>query len=113
MNDQTGAGPFAPVLLPARELIADRGYDIEPFGAMLDERGIAARIPPKKNRKQPSNNSTDRRRNLYLLPNFFGRLNSQCRVTSHKYRSSATFFGAITRHHRYLPYRETIREPST
>jgi transposase len=53
MNDQKGANILAPVLPPARELIADRGYDSNPFRAALAERGIAACIPPKKNRKQP------------------------------------------------------------
>ncbi len=53
MNDQKGANILAPVLPPARELIADRGYDSNPFRAALAERGITACIPPKKNRKQP------------------------------------------------------------
>ena len=39
MNDQKGADILAPLLPPARKLIV--------------ERGIAACIPPKKNRKQP------------------------------------------------------------
>ncbi|SHJ96807.1 Transposase DDE domain-containing protein, partial [Roseomonas rosea] len=53
MNDQKGANILAPVLPKARELIADRGYDSNPFRTALAERGIAACIPPKKNRKQP------------------------------------------------------------
>ena len=53
MNDQKGAGILAPMLPPARELIADRGYDSNPFRAALAERGITACIPSKKNRKQP------------------------------------------------------------
>ena len=53
MNDQKGANILAPLLPKARELIADRGYDSNPFRAALAERGIAACIPPKKNRKQP------------------------------------------------------------
>jgi transposase len=51
MNDQKGANLLAPLLPPARELIADRGYDSNPFRAALAERGIAACIPSKKNRK--------------------------------------------------------------
>ncbi len=40
MNDQRGAGILAPMLPPAHELIADRGYDSNPFRAALTERGI-------------------------------------------------------------------------
>jgi transposase len=53
MNDQKGAGLLVPLLPKARELIADRGYDSNPFRSALAERGIAACIPSKKNRKQP------------------------------------------------------------
>jgi transposase len=53
MNDQKGANILVPLLPPARELIADRGYDSNPFRAALAERGITACIPPRKNRKQP------------------------------------------------------------
>jgi transposase len=51
INDQKGANIPAPLLPSARELIADRGYDSNRFRAALAERGIAACIPPKKNRK--------------------------------------------------------------
>ena len=53
MNDQKGANILAPLLPKARELIADRGYDSNPFRTALAEHGITACIPPKKNRKQP------------------------------------------------------------
>jgi len=53
MNDQKGAKILAPLLPLARELIADHGYDSNPFRAAPAGRGITACIPPKKNRKQP------------------------------------------------------------
>lgn len=38
---------------PARELITDRGDDSNPFCNALAEHGIAACIPPRKNRRPP------------------------------------------------------------
>jgi len=47
-------GILTPFLPKARELIADRGYDSNPFRARLAERGISACIPTRKTREQPS-----------------------------------------------------------
>jgi len=52
MNDQKAANMLALLLPTARDLIGDRSYDSNPFRAALTERGIAAGIPSKKNRKQ-------------------------------------------------------------
>jgi transposase len=49
MNDRKGVNMLAPLLPPARELTADRGYDSNPFRTALAERGIDACIPPKSN----------------------------------------------------------------
>ena len=53
MNDQKGANILVPFLPRARELLADRAYDSNPFRTALAERGISACIPGRKNRKQP------------------------------------------------------------
>jgi hypothetical protein len=52
MNDQKGAAILHLLLPPARELIANRGDDSNPFRAARAERGITACIPPKQNRRQ-------------------------------------------------------------
>jgi IS5 family transposase len=44
-SDRRGAALMLPNLPPARELIADRGYDSARFRAELEERGIAPCIP--------------------------------------------------------------------
>lgn len=95
MNDQKGAGMLAPVLPPARELIADRGYDSNPFRAALAARGIAACIPPKKNRKQAIPYDKVLYRQRHRIENMFGRLKDWRRIATRYDRCATTFFGAI------------------
>ena len=95
MNDQKGANILAPLLPPARELIADRGYDSNPFRAALAERGIAACIPPK-NRKQPIPYDKALYRQRYHVEIMFGRLKDWRRIATRYDRCATTFFGAIT-----------------
>ena len=87
---------LAPLLPPARELIADRGYDSNPFRAALAERGIAACIPPKKNRKQPIPYDKALYRQRYHVEIMFGRLKDWRRIATRYDRCATTFFGAIT-----------------
>ena len=96
MNDQKGANILAPLLPPARELIADRGYDSNPFRAALAERGIAACIPPKKNRRQaiPYDKTLYRQRHRVEIA--FGRMKDWRRIATRYDRCATTFFGAIT-----------------
>ena len=51
MSDYKGAALMLPALPKAKELLADKGYDADWFRAALAERGIAACIPSKSNRK--------------------------------------------------------------
>ena len=97
MNDQKGANILAPLLPSACELIADRGYDSNPFRAALAERGIAACIPPKKNRKQPIPYDTALYRQRHHIEIAFGRLKDWRRIATHYDRCPTTIFGAITR----------------
>jgi transposase len=96
MNDQKGANILAPLLPPARELIADRGYDSNPFRTALAERGIAACIPPKKNRRAaiPYDKALYRQRHRIEIA--FGRLKDWRRIATRYDRCATTFFGAIT-----------------
>jgi len=96
MNDQKGANILAPLLPPARELIADRGYDSNPFRAALAERGIAACIPTKKNRKQPIPHDPTLYRQRHRIENMFGRLKDWRRIATRYDRCATIFFGAIT-----------------
>lgn len=96
MNDQKGAGLLVPVLPSARELIADRGYDSNPFHAALAELGITACIPSKKNRKQPIPYDAALYRKRHHIENMFGRLKDWRRIATRYDRCATTFFGAIT-----------------
>jgi transposase len=96
MNDQKGANILAAILPRARELIADRGYDSNPFRNALAERGIAACIPPKKNRKQPIPYDKALYRQRFHVEIMFGRLKDWRRIATRYDRCATAFFGAIT-----------------
>ena len=96
MNGQKGANILAPTLPPARELIADRGYDSNPFRTALAKRDIAACIPPKKNRKQPIPCEKALYRQCHRVEIAFGRIKDWRRIATRYDRCATTFFGAIT-----------------
>jgi transposase len=96
MNDQKGAAILVPALPTARELIADRGYDSNPFRAALAERGIAACIPSKRNRRQPVAHDKTLYRQRHRIENMFGRLKDWRRIAMRYDRCAETFFAAIT-----------------
>jgi transposase len=96
MNDQKGANILAPILPGARELIADRGYDSNPFRAALAERGIAACIPPKRNRKAAIPYDKVLYRQRHRIEIAFGRLKDWRRIATRYDRCPNIFFGAIT-----------------
>ncbi|MBL6458774.1 transposase [Belnapia sp. T6] len=73
---------LAPLLPSARELIADRGYDSNPFRTTLAERGITACIPPKKNRKQPIPDDKALCRQRHRIEITFGRLKDWRRIAT-------------------------------
>jgi putative transposase len=96
MNDQKGANMLVPALPPARELLADRGYDSNPFRAALADRGIAACIPSKKNRKQPIPYDKALYRQRHRIEIMFGRIKDWRRIATRYDRCPIIFFGAIT-----------------
>jgi putative transposase len=51
MSDHKGARILLPMLPPAKELLADRGYDSNRFRAELIERGTEPCIPSTKSGK--------------------------------------------------------------
>ena len=53
MSDYKGAALMLTALPEAKELLGDKGYDADWFRQALAERGIAACIPSKSNRKMP------------------------------------------------------------
>jgi transposase len=74
MSDHRGADMMLPALPPARELLADRGYDSTRFRDALAERGIVPCIPSTKSRKLPLPYDKDLYRQRHRIENMFARL---------------------------------------
>jgi transposase len=95
MSDHTGAKLLYPALPEAKLLIADKGYDSDEFRAALKARGIAACIPPKRNRRMPSAFDKTLYRQRHKIENMFGRLKDWRRISTRYDRCAHTFFSAI------------------
>jgi len=95
MSDHKGAALILPALPPARELLADRGYDSNRFRAGLIERGIVPCIPStrRRNTQIPYDRTLYRQR--HRIENTFGRLKDWRRIATRYDRCAHTFFSAI------------------
>lgn len=79
----------------AKALLADRGYDSDRFRYALAERGIAACIPSKTNRKVPIRQDTALYRQRRKVENMFGKLKDWRRIHTRYDRCAHTFMSAI------------------
>ena len=95
MSDHRGARLVLGALPPARELIADRGYDSNWLRAALTDRGIAPCIPSTKSRKVPLPYDATLYKQRHKIENMFGRLKDWRRVATRYDRCAHTFFSAI------------------
>jgi transposase len=95
MSDHRGAAMLLPALPPARELLADRGYDSNRFRAALATRGIMPCIPSTKSRKVPLPYDKPLYRQRHRIENMFGRLKDWRRLATRYDRCAHTFFSAI------------------
>ena len=95
MSDHKGAAMMLPGLPPARELLADRGYDSNRFRAALLERGITPCIPSTRSRKVEIPLDKTLYRQRHRIENMFGRLKDWRRVATRYDRCAHTFFSAI------------------
>lgn len=82
MSDYNDAALMIDALPPARQLLADKGYDADWFRRDLAERGIAACIPSKSNRKSPIEYDRKLYRQRHKIENMFGRLKDWRRIHS-------------------------------
>jgi transposase len=85
--DISVAEPLVAALPASRSLLADKGYDADRLRAWLAERGTAAVIPSKSNRKQPLALDSAAYRNRNLIERMFCRLKD--------YRRSATRYDKL------------------
>ena len=95
MSDHKGARLVLDALPPARELIADRGYDSTWFRAALTNRGIEPCIPSTKSRKAPLRYDAALYKQRHKIENMFGRLKDWRRIATRYDRCAHTFFSAI------------------
>jgi transposase len=85
-----------PTWPPAKELIADRGYDSARFRAEPAQRGIAACIPSTCSRKQPIPHDVTLSRRRHRIETMVARLKDWRRIAIRYDRCVHTFFAAIT-----------------
>jgi transposase len=95
MSDYKGAALMIDALPPARQLLADKGYDADWFRRALAERGIMACIPSKSNRKSPIEHDRELYRHRHKIENMFGRLKDWRRIHPRYDRCAHTFMSAI------------------
>ena len=95
MSDYKGAALMLDALPKAKALLGDRGYDADWFREALADRGIAACIPSRSNRKLPIPHDTALYRQRHRIENMFGRLKDWRRIHTRYDRCAHTFMSAI------------------
>jgi len=95
MSDYKGAALMLDVLPPAKQLLANKGYDAGWFRKALAERGIMACIPSRSNRKSPIEHDRVLYRQRHKIENMFGRLKDWRRIHTRYDRCAHTFMSTI------------------
>lgn len=95
MSDYKGAALMLHALPKAKALLGDRGYDADWFRQALADRGIAACIPSKTNRKVPIPHDKALYRRRHRIENMFGKLKDWRRIHTRCDRCAHTFMSAI------------------
>jgi transposase len=95
MSDYKGAALMLDALPRAKAMLGDKGYDAGWFRNALAERGIAACIPSKTNRKVTIDYDQKLYRQRHKIENMFGRLKDWRRIHTRYDRCAHTFFSAI------------------
>lgn len=95
MSDYKGAALMLPVLPKAKVLLGDRGYDADWLRQALADRGVAACIPSKANRKIQIPHDKALYRQRHRIENMVGRLKDWRRIHTRYDRCAHTFMSAI------------------
>lgn len=95
MSDYKGAAQMLDALPPAKVLLGDRDYDAGWFRNALADRGMAACIPSKANRKVPIPHDRALYRQRHKIENMFAKLKDWRRIHTRYDRCAHTFFSAI------------------
>lgn len=95
MSDYKGAALMIEALPPAKDMLADRGYDADWFRNALTARGITPCIPSRSNRKVQIPHDKALYRQRHKIENMFGKLKDWRRIHTRYDRCAHTFFSAI------------------
>ena len=95
VSDYTGAAALLSSLPKADWLLADRGYDADWFREALQDTGICACIPGRKQRKAPVKYDKRRYKRRNRIEIMFGRLKDWRRVATRYDRCPKAFFSAV------------------
>jgi transposase len=95
MSDYKGAALMIDALPPAKDMLADRGYDADWFRSALLARGITPCIPSRSNRKIPIPHDKLLYKQRHKIENMFGKLKDWRRIATRYDRCAHTFFSAI------------------
>jgi transposase len=81
--------------IPAKMVVADKGYDSDEFRQWLTEHGITPCIPPRSNRKKACSYSKRTYRKRHVIENFFERIKNFRRVATRYDKLAETFLGFV------------------
>ena len=95
MSDAKGALDLLGSLPPAKMLPGDKGYDADWFNAALAERGISARIPARRGRRNPADHDASLYRKRHRIENLFARLKDWRSIATRYDRCGELFLSAI------------------
>lgn len=95
MSDYKGAALMMEAIPPAKDMLADRGYDADWFRDALLARGTTPCIPSRSNRKVPIPHDKALYRQRHKIENMFGKLKDWRRIHTRYDRCAHAFFSAI------------------
>ena len=96
MSDYKGAALMIDAFPKAAALLGDKGYDADWFRTALADRGIAACIPSKANRKTPRPYDHWRYRERHLVECFMNKIKHFRRVFSRSDKLAKRFLGFLS-----------------
>ena len=82
--------------LAFERLIGDRGYDTDAIRDWLEEHGVEAVIPSKRNRKTPIPHDPDAYRTRHEVENLFCRIKEFGRIVLRKCKTSRSYAGFVS-----------------
>jgi transposase len=95
-HDLAGADALMDKMTQADALLADKAYDAdERVRQKLEEKGCIPVIPPKSNRKNPSDYDIHAYKSRHLIENFFAKLKQYRAIATRYDKTSQNFLGAI------------------